>query len=98
MQLVLALLVLYIARAAFRDANYELSYHIVMKASQRVAEQKVYADFFTNAAVAWFTAGIIVPSVSTPKSAQETGPSVFIGLIGTVLSLVTAVSFLKKTV
>lgn len=69
-----------------------------MKPSLRTVEPKVYADFFTNAAVAWFTAGIIVPSLSTPKSVPETGPSILIGLIGTALSLMTAVNFARKTV
>lgn len=30
----------------------------------RRAERKVYAEFLTNVAVAWFTAGIIVPGIA----------------------------------
>ena len=58
-------------------------------------EDKVYSDFLTNIAVAWFSAGIIAPLV-TPLSGTPKFSGSFIGIIGCIISLRLAVMFRRS--
>ncbi|MBM4401806.1 MAG: hypothetical protein FJ044_01005 [Candidatus Cloacimonetes bacterium] len=47
-------------------------------------EQKVFLEFFTNIAVAWFSAGVIAPFFRQPKIVSEV---LSLGLSGAILAL-----------
>ena len=55
-------------------------------------ESKVYSEFFTNLAVAWFTGGIITPLLIKPKGFSETMIS-FLGIISAFSCLKLATFF-----
>lgn len=58
-------------------------------------ENKVYAEFFTNTAVAWFTAGIITP-IFTRTFDETTIILELIAMLATMLFLYFAIYFAKR--
>lgn len=61
-------------------------------------EQKVFLEFFTNIAVAWFSAGVIVSFFSIGKMLDE---RLFFGAFGAMLSIASlrvALSIAKKEI
>lgn len=54
-------------------------------------EAKIYSEFFTNLAVAWFTAGVIAPFFAKPFGILETAFFSLIGVLGALISLRFAV-------
>lgn len=59
-------------------------------------ERKVYSEFFTNLAVAWFAGGVITVLAARPIIFQNVLILVSMGLIGTVLSLFLATLVIKE--
>ena len=55
--------------------------------AELVGEPKVYSEFFTNLAVAWFSAGVISPFFTKPKSAVEIVLFAVFGILGAFFSL-----------
>lgn len=62
---------------------------------QKTLSYKVYTEFFTNLAVAWFTAGIIVPGI-TQKFDVTQLQGVGIATTATLLCLKLATRVSKK--
>jgi len=56
-----------------------------------VGERKVYSEFLTNLAVAWFSAGVISPFFTRPKNVIEIVLFTLFGILGAFLSLRLAV-------
>ena len=54
--------------------------------AELVGEPKVYSEFFTNLAVAWFSAGVISPFFTKPKSAVEIVLFAVFGILGAFFS------------
>jgi len=52
-----------------------------------VREKKVYSEFLTNLAVAWFSGGVITPVIVRPKTIQELLVFSLLGILGTIFSL-----------
>lgn len=63
--------------------------------AELVGERKVYSEFFTNLAVAWFSAGVISPFFTRPKSIEEIVLLTVSGVLGASVSLKSAVLFSK---
>lgn len=59
--------------------------------AQLIGEQKVYSEFLTNLAVAWFSAGVIGPFLARPKNVREIVSLSLAGVLGALLSLRFAV-------
>ena len=55
---------------------------------QLQAENKVYVEFLTNSAVAWFAAGVIAPLFNPPTNE-------LIKFIGPILAMVITFAFLR---
>ena len=64
---------------------------LIMRGSK---EAEVYSDFFTNLAVAWFSAGVIAP-VFTSSMGLTGFVGSFVSLVACLFSLKFAVSFRK---
>jgi hypothetical protein len=60
-------------------------------------ESKVYIDFLTNLAVAWFSAGVIVPLFTPAFGAYKAYTSI-VAIVGCLVSLKLAVVFSKKKI
>mgnify|MGYP001572506245 FL=1 len=63
--------------------------------SELTGERKVYSEFFTNLAVAWFSAGVISPFFTKPKSVVEILLFASFGILGALASLRSAVLISK---
>ena len=59
-------------------------------------ENKVYSEFFTNLAVAWFAGGIITPLFVRVDNLWQTSVFAVWGISGTYISLKLAILSLRK--
>lgn len=64
---------------------------VILMARLTVGERRVYSEFFTNIAVAWFTIGIITPLFVKPKTIEEVITFAVWGISGALVSLRLAV-------
>lgn len=64
--------------------------------SELTSEGKIYSEFFTNLAVAWFSGGIITPLITKPKSPIDLLLIPVLGVLGTFFSLRAASLFAKE--
>lgn len=72
---------------------YTLPINTIMRQQQR----KTLIDFFTNLAVAWFTAGVIVPYFSISPAFEKIFFSI-IGISGTIAFLYIALQISDSTI
>ncbi|OGM30244.1 hypothetical protein A2630_03415 [Candidatus Woesebacteria bacterium RIFCSPHIGHO2_01_FULL_44_10] len=59
-------------------------------------ETKIYSEFFTNLAVAWFSAGAIGPFFTGPVQVSRMSAFILSGILGAYISLRFAVSVTRK--
>jgi hypothetical protein len=64
--------------------------------TELTGEQKVYSEFLTNLAVAWFSAGVIAPFFTRPRDVTEVALLAASGILGAFLSLRFAVLISRR--
>lgn len=67
----------------------------LLKMSELTGERKVYSEFLTNLAVAWFSAGIIAPLFNPAPGLSKFSASL-VAVVTSLISLKLAVLFIKE--
>lgn len=66
-----------------------------MKNKYKIAQYKIYSDFYTGLAIAWFSSGVIAVLISKNVNTQDL-LFTFECLVFTVISLFSAVEYKRR--